>query len=256
MNNNVAWIQWYTLTRQSVERLLRVWMQVFGAPLVTSLLYIVIFGSIVGNRIDFGEFAYIDFILPGIIMMMVITSAFMHGSSEIYFKRFIKTIEEVLVAPIPNWMFILSVVASGVVRSLIMAALVFGAAVAFGAANLSNVALFLLYIALVAAIFTLMGIVVGLWAKGFEQFNVLSIFVITPLSYLGGVFYSIEMVPEWFRTFIYANPMFYFIDGIRYSMIGVHESNILFGLSLTIVLLGVFFAFVTYLFKIGYGIRS
>lgn len=256
MNTNIAWIQWYTLTRQSVERLFRVWMQVFGAPLVTSLLYIFIFGSIVGERVDFGSYQYIDFILPGIIMMMVISSAFMHGSNEIYFKRFIKTIEEILTAPIPSWMYLLSIVASGVVRSIVMAGLVFGVAVFFGAANLANVPLFLLYITLVAAIFTLLGVVVGLWAKGFEQLNIFNIFAVTPLSYLGGVFYSIQMVPEWFRILIYANPIFYFIDGIRYSMIGLSESSILFGLTASIILFGFLFWIVVYLFKIGWGIRS
>jgi ABC-2 type transport system permease protein len=252
----MQWIQWYTLTRQTVERLMRVWIQVFAAPLVTSLLYIFIFGSIVGQRVDFGSYAYIDFVLPGIVMMMVINAAFMHGSNEIYFKRFIKTIEEVLTAPIPNWMYILSVLASGVVRALLMSAGIFGIAVFFGAANLQNIVLFLGYVSGVAAIFTLLGIVVGLWAKGFEQLNVLSIFVVTPLSYLGGVFYSITMLPSWFVSVVLVNPMFYFIDGIRYAMIGVHESNLYIGAAVIGILTVSLYWLVMHLFTIGYGIRA
>lgn len=247
----------YTLTVQEIERFLRVPLQVLVAPWVSALLYIFIFGSIIGPRV--GEIMgvpYIDFILPGILMMQLISSAFMEGSSGIYFKRFIKSIEEILVAPIPNWMIIASLVIAGIVRALLVGAGIFAIAIFFGGANLAHLPVFIFATVFVAAVFTLLGIVVGMWAKNFEQLGVLNIFAIMPLSYLGGVFYSISMLPESVRGLVLWNPFFYFVDLLRYSMIGYSESSLLLGAAGTVLLSVLLFGVVWRLFAVGYGIRS
>ncbi len=255
--DTLSFIQFWTLFAQEINRTFRVVTQVFAAPLINALLYIFIFGYVVGGRIqNIGDVSYLDFLLPGILMMNVISSSFLHGSNSIYFKRFIKQIEEVLVAPVPTWVYVGSIVASGVVRSLLIGLGVFLIAVFFGAANLDNVLLFVFYAVLVATIFTLLGVIVGLWAKGFEQLNVLNIFLIMPLSYLGGVFYSITMLPDWFAGLVRWNPFFYFIDGIRYSMIGVSESSLMLGVGIITFLIIGLSILIAYLFNIGYGIRE
>ncbi len=247
----------YTLTHQEVKRFMRVPLQVLASPWISALLYIFIFGYVIGSQIDEVKgIPYMDFILPGLMLMQLMTAAFMEGSSGLYFKRFIKTIEEVLVAPIPNWMVIVSFLIAGIIRGLIVAAGILCVALFFSSTPLHNVPLLLGWASAVAVIFTLWGMLVGLWAKGFEQLNVFNVFVIMPLTYLGGVFYSIEMLPEQARLIVQVNPFFYFIDGIRYSMVGVSESNLVSGALIILVLNVVLFALVWWLFRIGYGIRE
>jgi ABC-2 type transport system permease protein len=247
----------YTLLRVEVERIWRVIVQVLVAPLITSLLYIFVFGSVVGSRIESIEgIAYINFALPGILMLSLIGTAFAQSSTSLYFKRFAKHIEELLVAPIANGTLILSFVLGSVIRGMMVGLGVLVIAVFFGAANIEHFGWFLFYSIGVASLFGFLGVIVGLWAKGFEQLNVLSIFFITPLTFLGGVFYSITMLPEVMQKVILWNPFFYFVDGIRYAMIGHAEASIAFGASFVIVANIVLFGFVWYLFKIGYGIRE
>jgi len=253
----INWTGFGTLIRVEVERFLRIATQTLVAPWITALLYVFIFGSVVGSRIDeIKGVSYVDFALPGILMLSLITTAFAQSSTSLYFKRFAKHIEELLVAPIANGTLIAGFMAGSIARGLIVALGVLGVAVMFGAANFSHLGIFLFYIIGVASIFALLGILVGLWANGFEQLNVLNVFLITPLLFLGGIFYSKDMLPEVMQTVILFNPFFYFVDGIRYSMIGVSESNLFFGGGLVIFLNLFLFSFVWYLFKIGYGLRD
>ncbi|NBD73506.1 ABC transporter permease [Patescibacteria group bacterium] len=247
----------YTLTHQEVKRFMRVPLQVLASPWISALLYIFIFGFVIGSQIEEVQgIPYLDFILPGLMLMQLMTAAFMEGSSGLYFKRFIKTIEEVLVAPIPNWMVIVSFLIAGIIRGLIVALGILAVAFVFSSTPLHNIPLLLGWASAVAIIFTLAGMVVGLWAKTFEQLNVFNVFLIMPLTYLGGVFYSIAMLPEGVRWIVQLNPFFYFIDGIRYSMTGISESHLLFGAGLITALIAALFALVWWLFRIGYGIRE
>lgn len=251
------WIGLYTLIRAEVERTFRVVIQTLITPWITALLYIFIFGFVVGRKIELIEgVPYINFVLPGILMMSVLMGSFTASSNALYFKRFIRSIEELLVAPISYLEMVIGLVVSAVLRSFIIALGIFVIALLFGGATVTHFGLFVFYTVSVSVIFALLGMVVGLWSKGFEQLNVLSAFVITPLSFLGGVFYSINMLPEKARIIALYNPIFYFIDGIRYSMIGIQESNQLAGLIIifgSILILG---TGVWYLFKIGWRIRE
>ena len=251
------WIGLWTLVRQEIDRTFRVAIQTLVTPWISALLYIFIFGYVIGGRIELiAGVRYIDFVLPGILMMSVMTAAFMHSSSSLYFARFIRTIEEILVAPFSHIEMVLGYVIGAVARALIVGVGILVIAVFFGAANFAHVGLFLLYVTLVATIFSFLGLLVGLWAKNFEQLNVLNTFIIMPFSFLGGIFYSVHMLPERIQPILHVNPFFYFIDGIRYSMIGIQESNHIIGFTLIFSLVFVLGGLTVYLFKIGWRIRA
>jgi ABC-2 type transport system permease protein len=252
----VNWIGLYTLIRREVDRMFRVATQTLITPLISALLYIFIFGYVVGRKIDtIAGVDYIDFVLPGILMMNVISSAFAHCSSSLHFQRFIRHIEEILVSPFSHIEMVVGFVVGGVIRAVIVGLGVFVIAVFFGIASIENFYLFVFYTVSIATIFSLLGMLVGLWAQSFEQLNVLNTFVIMPFTFLGGVFYSINMLPEKLKTFALFNPFFYFIDGIRYSMIGVRESNHTIGIAVILFLAISLWLLVVTLFKRGWRLR-
>jgi len=253
----VNWIGLYTLIRRDVERMFRVVGQTLVTPWISSLLYIFIFGKVVGSRIDLiAGVPYINFVLPGILMMNVIASAFAHSSSSIYFQRFLRTVDEMLVAPISHLEMIVAFTVGAVTRGLVVGGGIYIIAIFFGGAGVDHIGLFAFYTIGVSVIFALLGILVGLWANGFEQLNILSTFVIMPLSFLGGVFYSVTMLPARAQLIAYWNPFFYFIDGIRYAMIGIRESNGVFGYAMIFGLVAVFGTVVHELFRRGWRLRG
>lgn len=251
------WIGLQTFIGQEISRLWRVWIQTLVTPWVSALLYILIFGEVMGRRIgEISGVSYIDFVVPGLLMMNVMQSSFGHAASSLYFQRFVKHIEELLVAPLSYFEMIIGYVTGGVVRGLVVAAGVYGIALLFTITSVNNVFLFLFYAISVALIFSLLGLLVGLWSESFEQLMIPQTFFITPLTFLGALFNSIHMLPEKFQWFVRLNPFFYFVDGLRYSMIGVSESNRLIGILLIIGLISGLGFWVWYLFKQGYKIRT
>jgi ABC-2 type transport system permease protein len=255
---NINWIGLYTLIRREMERLLfRLPIQVILSPLVSASLFILIFGFVLGRKIELiVGVPYIEFVFPGILTMNIIGVAFEHTSSAVYFARFIKNIEELLVAPFSYAELIAGYVISAVLRTLIIAFGIVSVGVLFGAVDFERPLLFALYTVSIASIFALLGIIVGLWAKSFEQFGLLGTFVLTPLSFLGGIFYSITFLPETLLRITLLNPFFYFIDGMRYSMIGISESNLIVGgviIGSFVVVLG---GLVWHLFRISWRLRD
>lgn len=246
-----------TFVRREVERFLRVSIQTLVSPWISALLYIFIFGFVVGRSIDvIAGVRYIDFVLPGVLMLNIIGAAFGQSSSSLYFQRFAKHIEEVLVAPLSYFEMIIGYVFGAIARSVAVGFGIFLIAVFFSAANLAHVGLFLFYIVAVSIIFSFLGLLVALWSDSFEQLNILNTFVITPLTFLGGVFNSIHMLPEKMQVVMRFNPFFYFVDGIRYSMIGVREANTAIGLAVIFGLILFFGGATWYLFRIGWRIRT
>src|SRR3989344_5442547 len=249
----INWMGFWTFVRREIQRTFRVVTQTLVTPWISALLYIFIFGSVVGSRISLiGGVSYISFVLPGILMMNIIASAFAASSSALYFARFTHSIEEMLVAPFSHIEMIAAYTLSAVVRAVFVGVGIYIIAIFFASANISHFGLFLFYCIAVATVFSLLGILVGLWAKGFEQLNVLNTFVIMPLSFLGGMFYSIDMLPKNLQIVAHLNPFFYFTDGIRYSMIGIRESNATIGFVLIILLIMVLGGVVYHLFNIGW----
>ena len=243
--------------RREVARTMRVAIQTLVAPVVSAALYIFIFGTVIGSSIDdFAGVPYITFVFPGILMLSIINASFASASSSLYFMRFTRGIEEILIAPFSYLEMLLGFVGGAIVRSLMVAALILGVGVAFGAVQLQNPLAFVGYVSMISAIFAMLGIIVALWAEGFEQLQALNTFVITPLTYLGGIFYSITMLPGLAATITMYNPFFYFADGIRSSMIGYSEANSAIGLAVTLGLVFILGTIVVRLFQNGWKIRA
>lgn len=245
-----------TFVQKEIQRFTRVYIQTLISPWINALLYILIFGYIVGQRIDLiAGVQYIDFVLPGIVMLNLIGSAFSQTSSSLYFQRFARHIEEILTAPLSHIEMIIGYVVGGVARGLIVGIGVYLIAVFFSAATIANIGLFLFYTVIVSIIFSLAGLLVGLWADSFEQLTILNTFIITPLTFLGGVFNSISMLPEKAQAIVRFNPFFYFVDGLRYAMIGISEANMMVGLAIMFGLVFGLGGWVYYLFVKGWRIR-
>ncbi|MEN9920508.1 MAG: hypothetical protein RL538_401 [Candidatus Parcubacteria bacterium] len=251
------WIGLYTMMRREAERTMRVVIQTLVAPVISAALYLFIFGTVIGTKIDdFAGVPYISFVFPGVLMLSIINASFASASSALYFMRFTRGIEEILITPFSYLEMLVGFVGSAVTRALMVAFLILGVGFLFGAVSLVNPLGFVLYISAIAAIFAMLGILVALWAEGFEQLQVLNTFVITPLTYLGGIFYSVTFLPPLAKQITLFNPFFYFADGVRSSMIGYSEANSTVGLVVIIGLVTVLAIVVTQLFRRGWKIRS
>jgi ABC-2 type transport system permease protein len=255
--NFINWIGIGTFIRREVQRTFRVVIQTLVAPVISAGLYIFIFGSVIGSRIDLiNGVPYITFVFPGILMLSIINASFASASSSLYFMRFSRGIEEILIAPFSYLEMIFGFVSAAVIRALMVAFLIILVGILFGAVTLNYPIAFVLYVAGVSSIFAMLGIIVALWAEGFEQLQMLNTFIITPLTYLGGIFYSVHMLPAKAQLIAYLNPFFYFIDGIRHSMIGVSEADPLIGAAVIGGLVIALTAIVFQLFRIGWKIRA
>jgi len=255
--SRVNWIGLYTFIRHEAYRFLRVGNQTLFTPWVSALLYIFVFGEIVGRRIGMIQgVSYIDFVIPGLVMMNVMQSSFTQAASSLYFQRFLRHIEEVLTAPLSYLEIIAGFIIAGMLRGLIVGLGVYVIALLLSIASIEHLFLFLFYVLSVSLVFSLAGLLAGLWADNFEQLALPTTYVIMPLTFLGGLFNSISMLPEKFQLFVRLNPFFYFVDGLRYAMVGVSESNRIAGAVLIFGLMFVLCTWVWILFKRGYKIRT
>ncbi|MDA0881597.1 MAG: ABC transporter permease, partial [Proteobacteria bacterium] len=232
-----------TLTKKEIRRYLRIWVQTLVPPAVTMSLYFVIFGTLIGPRIGSVDgLDYIQFMIPGLIMMSVITNSYANVVSSFYAVKFQKSIDELLVSPMPNWAILLGFILGGVSRGVLIGCIVFCVSLFFYPAfTVINPALTILVLFLTAILFSLMGFLNAVFADSFDDISIIPTFVLTPLIYLGGVFYSINMLPEFWRNISLANPMLYVVNTFREGMLGVSDVSILMALSmivLFIVILG------------------
>lgn len=247
----------YTLIYKEIVRMFRVITQTILAPLISAALYIFIFGFIVGTKIEeIAGVTYIEFVFPGILMLSIITAAFAHSSSSIFTGKYFNIIEEVLITPFSYVEIVIGYAVAGIVRAIIVALGVLGIGILMGAVTLQSLPLFLFYVLGVATIFSLLGMLSGLFAQNFDQLSMLTTFIITPFTYLGGIFYSLSMLPEAAQIATQWNPFFYFVDGIRFSMTGISEAHSGVGLLVIGCLVVGLATLVTYLFRIGWRIRN
>ncbi len=250
------WIGLFTMFRREIKRTFRVVTQTLIAPIVSAALFIFIFGTVIGGRItDFAGIPYISFVFPGVLLMTVINASFASASSALYFMRFSRSIEEMLVTPFSYFEMLLGLVGSSIIRTLMVAAMTLLVGLLFGAVQLVNPLGFIFYVTTVAAIFAMLGILVALWAESFEQLQVLNTFIITPLTYLGGIFYSVTFLPPLAATITQFNPFFYFANGLRHSMIGYSEGDLTIGLFVMVGLTVGLGLLITHLFRKGWKIR-
>ena len=256
-DGNINRIGLWTIIRREWSRLMRVPVQAFVAPWISATLFIFIFGFVVGGRIaQIGGHRYLEFVLPGILMLNIVNASFLQASSQIYFSRFLRYIEEMLVSPLSYAEMIAGILSIVIVRAVITAVGILVIASIFGAAHIVSLGEFLFWVVAVSMIFGLVGIIIGLWANNFEQLTILNVFFIQPLSFVGGVFNTVSMLPGWIKWMAFANPFFYFINGLRHAMIGFTEAPAGLGLALTLALATVLAVTVWRLFSIGYGVRS
>ncbi len=261
MFNYQIYISFYTILRKEVNRFFRIWTQTLLPPVITQTLYFVIFGGFIGSRIsgfeeEFG-ISYMAFIVPGLVMMSVITASFSNVVSSFFGAKFQKSIEELLVSPTPNWIIIAGYVGGGVLRGLLVGLIVYLVSFTFVPdLRVDNPLLVIIFVFLTAVVFSLAGFLNSIFAKKFDDISIFTTFVLTPLTYLGGVFYSISSLPDTWQIVSRANPILYMINGFRYGFYSQSDVNIWISFGILAVLTVVLWYVNYYLLKKGVGMRS
>ncbi len=260
MDSYRKWIAFYTMLRKDVMRIFRIWVQTFLPSVVTSVLYFAVFGTILGDRI--GEMQGVDymlFVVPGLVMLAIVTSAYANSSFTFFqSKFFMRSIDEMLVSPMPPWLIIAGFVAGGVLRGVLVGALVMIVSLFFTGLSVSvhSALIILLFAVLTALVFALAGLVNGVYAKTIDGINLVPTFVLTPLVYLGGIFYSVHALPGWWQALTYANPLFYLINGFRYGFLGIADIAMWVSISILAVMIAVLIIINLYLIRTGLGLKQ
>ncbi|TGN18404.1 ABC transporter permease [Leptospira idonii] len=250
-------IAFTTIIRKEWIRIIRIWLQTLIPPVITMALYFLIFGELVGKQIGkIGEFTYIQFIVPGLIMMSVITNAYGNVVSSFFGTKWQKNIEELLVSPTSSYTIVLGYTFGGVVRGIAVGTLVTLTSLFFTELKIHNLFIILVTVLLTSILFSLGGFLNSLFAKKFDDVTIIPTFVLTPLTYLGGVFYSVKNLPEFWQAVSFANPILYMVNAFRYGFLGVSDVNIYFALLFLAVLSTALFLFCVRLMEKGYGIRN
>lgn len=252
-----ALIGFYTMIRKDTIRIFRIWSQTLLPPIVTTSLYFAIFGGFIGSQIAPIEgYTYMQFIMPGLLMMSVIMSAYMNTVSTFYFAKFIKNIEELQVSPMPAWVIVAGFIAGGVMRAALVGVLIVATAFFFMPIDIVNIFVVFGAALLTALLFSLAGLVNGFFAKGFDAMSIIPTFVLTPLTYLGGVFYSIELLPEPWRTISLFNPILYMVNAFRYGFLGITDVSLWLAFGVLGGLTVVFFLITLWMFMRGTGFKN
>ncbi|MDQ1299760.1 MAG: Transport permease protein [Patescibacteria group bacterium] len=257
MTTSPIFVGYYTMLRKDIVRILRIWSQTLLPPVVTTTLYYLIFGAFIGSQIaPIDGFSYMQFIVPGLVMMTVITSAYMNTVSTFYFAKWVHTLDELLVSPMPSWVVIAGFVSGGVARALMVAVLVLIVSVFFTKLTIVSIGIVVAAVLLTAILFALAGLLNGMYAKSFDAITIIPTFVLTPLTYLGGVFYSIDQLPEFFRIISLANPILYMVNAFRFGFLGISDVPIGVSFAVMGVLIVVLLGTVLWLFHKGSGLKN
>lgn len=247
----------WTLVRKEMSRVTRIWVQTIVPPIITMSLYFLIFGNLIGRRIgQMDGFDYMQYIAPGLIMMSVIQNAYGNVVSSFFGAKFQKHLEEMLVAPMPTYAIILGHVAGGVLRGLVVGSIVTIIALFFAELTINNLAVTLSVVVLTAVVFSLAGLINAIFARKFDDISIIPSFVLAPLTYLGGIFYSISLLPEFAQKLSLFNPILYMVNAFRYGMLGVSDISITTAYLIIFVFIFVLFTAATLLINRGVGIRD
>lgn len=257
MNSQQLFVAYLTIVRKEVIRFLRIWPQTFLPSVVTTVLYFLIFGTFIGSQIkSIGDVTYMAFIVPGLVMMAILNGSFQNIAFSFFQLKFMKTVEEILVSPMPAWTVVCGYVTGSLLRGLVIGMLVFGSAYIFEVIPVAHPFLALLIASMTAIVFSLVGLVNAIYAKGFDGINIIPTFVIVPLTYLGGVFYSISLLPPLWQTISYFNPVLYMVNAFRFSILGFSDIPFFTSLAVLSLCAAIVFAWVLYLFKTGRGLKA
>lgn len=257
MNLRLNWIGLKTLVRKEVIRVLRIWVQTIVPPAITMTLYFIIFGNLIGRRIgDMGGFDYMQYIAPGLIMMSVITNSYGNVVSSFFGAKFGRHVEEMLVSPMSNATIIIGHVAGGVIRGLLVGAMVTMIALAFTRLEIANPLITFSMVLLSSVVFALAGFINAVFARKFDDISIIPTFVLTPLTYLGGVFYSISLLPEFWQKVSLANPILYMVNAFRFGILGTSDISIAKAYAIVAVFVIALFSASMILMNRGVGIRE
>ncbi len=257
MGNLIHFNALKTIWIKECTRFLRIWIQTLVPPAITMTLYFVIFGNLIGKRIgEMGGVSYMEFIVPGLIMMSVITSSYSNVASSFFSAKFQRNIEEMLVAPVSNLTIILGYVGGGVARAILVAIIVTFVSSFFVPLNIQSYSMIIVTVLLTATLFSLAGLLNAIFAKSFDDISIIPTFVLTPLTYLGGVFYSISLLPDFWQWISKINPIIYMVNGFRAGFIGVSDVAPSIAILVLIAFNLVFLTLAWVLLKRGTGIRT
>jgi ABC-2 type transport system permease protein len=246
-----------TIVIREFSRIIRIWGQTLVPPAITATLYFLIFGSLIGRRIgEMGGFSYMQYIAPGLIMMSVITNSYGNVVSSFFGAKFGRHIEELLVSPLPNWLIVLGYVVGGVLRGLLVGLVVTVIALFFTRLHVEHWFSVIGAVLLTSIIFSLGGFVNAVFAKNFDQVTFVPTFILTPLTYLGGVFYSIAMLPEWAQHLSRANPILYMVNAFRYGFLGYSDVSVAVAYLVMVAAVAALFTACVWLMNRGTGIRD
>ncbi len=257
METNSIFIAYSTIVRKEISRFTRIWMQTILPPAVSMTLYFVIFGNLIGKRIGtMHGFSYMEFIAPGLIMMSIINNAYSNVVSSFFGAKFQRHIEEMLVAPVPNWVILAGYVTGGVSRGLLVGLVVTCVALFFTKLHVHSYPIVVIVVLLTSILFSLAGMVNAIFARKFDDISIIPTFVLTPLIYLGGVFYSIDLLPPVWRHISRFNPILYMVNAFRDGILGISDISIGNAVAIIVVFVAILTAYCLFLLNRGTGIKT
>ena len=257
MNRHELFMAFLTILVKEVRRFVRIWPQTLVPPAITVALYYVIFGSLIGSRIGpMGGFDYMQFVVPGLIMMAVITNSYANVVSSFFGAKFQHSIEELLVSPTPNWVILLGFTLGGVARGLCVGLIVTVLSLAFTRLHVQHALLTVLVVFLTAVLFSMAGLINAVFANTFDDISIVPTFILTPLTYLGGVFYSIDLLPPFWRAVSQANPILHMVNAFRYGVLGVSDVHVGTALGMICLFIGAGWFYCLHLLNSGKRLRQ
>lgn len=257
MNTDQKWVAFQAIFIKEVLRFARIWPQTIIPPVITTALYFVIFGGLIGPRIgEMDGFTYMEYIVPGLIMMSVITNSYANVVSSFYMAKFSHSVEELLVSPVPNWVILAGYVGGGVARGLAVGISVTAVSLFFSNLNIHSLGIMVSTVLLTAVLFSLAGFINAVFAQSFDDISIIPTFVLTPLTYLGGIFYSVSMLPEFWQKVSLLNPILYMINTFRFGVLGVTDIQLLTSFLIIGLFIAILSAISLYLLRNGVGIRD
>lgn len=250
-------IAFMTILRKEIKRFMRIWTQTLVPPVITISLYFVIFGNLIGKRIgSMSGVSYMEFVVPGLIMMSVITSAYTNVASSFYGAKFQRFIEEIQVSPTPNYVILLGFVMGGVARGLLVGIIVTAVALFFTDLQIQNYAVTVSIVVLTALFFSMAGFINAVYANSFDDISIIPTFLLTPLIYLGGVFYSIDLLPDFWAGVSKANPILYIVNAFRYGVLGISDIDITWAFVMVSMFIVAAYFFSMHLLNTGKRLRQ
>jgi ABC-2 type transport system permease protein len=251
------WTAFLTIVTKEIRRYLRIWPQTLLPPAITMSLYFVIFGALIGSRIgEMGGFSYMQFVVPGLIMMSVVTNSYSNTVSSFFGTKYNHSLEELLVSPTPNWIILAGYVVGSVSRGLLVAVIVTCLSLFFSELRVQHVGVTILVVLLTSILFSLFGFINAVYANSFDDISIVPTFILTPLIYLGGVFYSLDLLPDFWAGVSRLNPLVYVVNGFRYGVLGVSDVNVGVALGMICLFTVVSLAFCLRLLNTGTRLRD